>query len=418
MSRTRATEIYLVNALGQVTRTYQWTNANVKVIQRQDTGRVELVSETKSLEQHAIPFTLLAESTLTKIKKSGLFIGNFGQVRVDVTDEPLSPSFYGQEEDPSQFQQILKKSGLVHVVTLCLILMFSWTYNRFFKPEDRPVTVIPKIIKTVAVKKKKKRVARKVVKASKKKIHKRRIVRKKVAKRSSKKISRRTRITKRPKVKVRNKKVVRRDVRQLGALGALGGISKGSRSGRGLNLNTLHNYSGYGKGAGLKSKGVSTPGLQGRGLIAQSAGGGTKVRNRYGYGTKGRAGGRAGYGKHTISGGSGSYYHPLQEVGQVAGGLERSQIAAVINRNIGQVIYCYEKGLQKQPGLSGRVAVDFVIGGNGRVSKANVARSSLQHRRIESCILRKLRAWRFPKPHGRVDVNVSYPFILRRVSQG
>ena len=100
------------------------------------------------------------------------------------------------------------------------------------------------------------------------------------------------------------------------------------------------------------------------------------------------------------------------------GGLDKDQIAAVINRHIGEVIYCYEKGLQVQSGLSGRVGIRWVIGGNGSVNSAAVESSSLGNSQVEGCIVNHLRTWKFPKPIGGVNVKVSYPFVLKRVNHG
>jgi hypothetical protein len=82
------------------------------------------------------------------------------------------------------------------------------------------------------------------------------------------------------------------------------------------------------------------------------------------------------------------------------------------------VIYCYEKGLQVQSGLSGRVGINWVINGGGNVSVASVGSSSLKNAQVEGCIVNHLRTWKFPHPVGGVNVKVSYPFVLKRVSHG
>ncbi|MCB0421987.1 MAG: energy transducer TonB [Bdellovibrionales bacterium] len=419
MNKNHEMDIYLINSLGQITRTYKWSDPEIHVVFLKSSKRVELFANLEDLKSEKTEYNTLAKTTIDQLKKSPVRLEQIGELRVDVfSDSEISPSVYGEPENETLFQSWLKKSAISHIAFLALLLIFTWTYNKYLKPERTTVTVQPTLIKTIPVAKKRAvPQKRKVVKASTKKIKKHKVTRK-VVKKSIKRRTTRSKAVAQQKVKYRPKKVARKDVHSMGALGALGGVRGGRSGGKGLNLNSLNNYAGSGSGSGVKSKGLSSPGLQGKGLIAQSAGNGRTVRDQYGYGTKGKAGGAANYGKHSIAGSSGSYYYPLQELGQVVGGLEKSQIAAVINRNIGQVIYCYEKGLQKQPNLSGRVAIEFVIAGNGRVSEANVSRSSLQHNKVESCITNKLKAWRFPKPQGNVDVNVTYPFILKRMSQG
>ena len=99
----------------------------------------------------------------------------------------------------------------------------------------------------------------------------------------------------------------------------------------------------------------------------------------------------------------------------VQGGLTMEQIEAIIMRNMGQITYCYEQGLQTKPSLSGRVRVRFMIGQQGRVTTAGVAGSSVNSAKVENCIVNKLQAWNFPRPVGGVSVKVVYPFTLRRV---
>lgn len=258
-----------------------------------------------------------------------------------------------------------------------------------------------------------------------------------------------------------------RHMNQIGALGALDNVSRSRRGGNGgrggLNLQAVgtepgsgaggKGYGGFGRngggGKGLgglgKGKGMGlSNAMYGKGLVAAPFGDGSPAPGAGGYGTRGKAGGGAqgaGYGSETIVGswkgtgpkgsgpaGSGAgngdaYGSPFGEADAddddviVTGGLDRDQIAEVIQRNLGQITYCYEQGLQKKPSLSGRVAVRFQIGGRGRVDFAKVAHSSVRSAQVESCIAGKVKHWVFPKPQGGVSVAVTYPFVLRRVGQ-
>ncbi len=418
MSNLNSKKLKLKNSLDQLVRTYNWSHTKIVFIHRHDTGRVEAVKSTIELVRQGVPFETIASSSLKDLNNKPLSLGKYGQLSIEADkDAVLSPSQYGVSENPAYFKKILKNTTITHLILLFLIFTFSWTYNTYFKQEQEIVKVQPKqrVITTMVVKKVAPVVTKKVVKASKKTINRKKRVRRSYT-RKKPSLKRKTR--KRRYTLVKSKKRTRKNINSLGALGAIGSLKKSKRGGQGLNLKSSNKNSGSGTRLGVGSKGISKTRLSGKGLIARSAGRNKTIKNKYGYGTKGRAGGRSSYGKHTISGGSGSYFHPLQEVSSVVGGLEKSQIAAVVNRNIGQVIYCYEKGLQKRPSLTGRVAVSFIISGKGRVSKANIASSSLRHKKVESCILNKLKAWKFPKPHGGVNVHVTYPFILKRVNQG
>jgi TonB family protein len=209
-------------------------------------------------------------------------------------------------------------------------------------------------------------------------------------------------------------------VENVGALGVLGGMKNGSKNSAGFNMNATNNSRGTSwNGAGSGGVGGMERAIHGKGLVASVAGSGGRVEGGGGYGTRGKAGGgRPGYGSMNMGGTAAAYFEPVQEEALVEGGLDKDQIAAVINRHIGEVIYCYEKGLQVSPGLNGRVGVRFVINGGGNVSTASLASSSLNNAKVEGCVMNRLRTWKFPKPVGGVNVKVTYPFVLKRVSQG
>jgi TonB family protein len=193
-------------------------------------------------------------------------------------------------------------------------------------------------------------------------------------------------------------------------------MNKSSTQG-GIALDVAKSSRGPGLGGTQGSGGVQTS-IYSKGLVANPLGAGGRANGAGGYGTKGKGGGQAGYGSLSLVGSSNAYFQPVEREAFVEGGLDRDQISEVIQRHIGEVRYCYEQGLQGQPGLSGRVAVKFIINGNGVVSLAGISRSSLRSDQIETCIVQRLKSWKFPEPRGGVNVKVTYPFLLKRTSQG
>ena len=139
-----------------------------------------------------------------------------------------------------------------------------------------------------------------------------------------------------------------------------------------------------------------------------------------GYETQGLGGGgQAGEGSLSFVGSTGASLIPtststLQGKGK-AEGLSRSQIAQVVRKNMGQIRFCYEQGLQMNSSLSGRVAVNWTIDSRGGVRGARIKNSSLESSSVQDCILRRLRTWKFPLPVNRKEIQVSYPFLLRKV---
>ena len=205
-------------------------------------------------------------------------------------------------------------------------------------------------------------------------------------------------------------------IKRLGALAVLGSLNKSSQKG-GLNLNAVNTTAGPGLGGTAGSGGVQTS-IYGKGLVSAPLGAGANMAGGGGYGTKGKGGGQAGYGKLSMAGSAGNMPIPLGREAIIDGGLDRDVIDGVIQRNMGQIRFCYEQGLQLDASLSGRVGVKFVIGANGQIKVADVENTTLNSKQIEDCILLRLRSWKFPLPDGGVDVKVSYPFSFKRANNG
>jgi len=392
MKHNSSQKLVLENTEGRVIRSYHWDQPKFNLVKREDTGRVEAHADLQDLQDQEVPFSILKTVNTTEIRERGLSIPSVGRIRsVDEdTDLEFTESPKLIHEDNEEFAAMVKWSAIAHFTLLFLLLLGYWIHGRFIEEEPVVVKVLPQSIQKI--------VPKKVVKATKKKIDR------------TKKVG---------KSKTPVKKVVKKSksVKSMGALAVLGGTSSGKKGGTGLNLNSNLNYSGSGDSSGTRSLGKSTSAMAGKGIFSRSGGGGNIDHGTVGYGTKGRAGGKAGYGSLNIGGAAGGYDHIIPASGSVSGGLEKSQIEAVINRNRGQIIYCYEKGLQGNPKLAGRVKMHWVIGGNGVVKTVQKKSSSLKSATVNNCISKKIKGWKFPKPHGNVNVNVTYPFNLKRANQ-
>lgn len=96
----------------------------------------------------------------------------------------------------------------------------------------------------------------------------------------------------------------------------------------------------------------------------------------------------------------------------VSGFLTREQIERVVRRHSRGIRFCYERELQTDPSLGGRVAVNWTVGLDGRVTAQSVVENTMGNRNVESCILREVSRMRFDEPDGGM-VNVTYPFTFR-----
>ena len=380
-------KMVLLNSKGETVRAFAMddTAERIIVIFRHDTRRVEPHFETDSLAQSGVHFDVLGETTTKEIKIRSLKVGTVGTLAWNDGEETvLPPSFdLNDETDKKDLVLVGKWVGGAQVALVALVIVLG-QFLAAQKPEESVTqihvvemekekvtapTVVPmKTVKQTVVTKA--QVSKKPVKHKEPRI---------VTKHAPKVPTKKTVTAQIPKTAPA--------VENMGALGALGGISKLKQSGGGLNLNGASLARGTdagqgGGGVGHSGSGGVSGALFGKGLIAASNGSGARAGSAGGYGTKGKGGGRAGYGTHNMAGASGGYVAPLDSESFVEGGLTRDQVEEVIKRNMGQITYCYEKVLQGEASLKGRVSINFVIGASGRVSTARVQHSSVEKRRV------------------------------------
>ncbi|HSN98214.1 MAG TPA: AgmX/PglI C-terminal domain-containing protein, partial [Candidatus Nanopelagicales bacterium] len=152
-----------------------------------------------------------------------------------------------------------------------------------------------------------------------------------------------------------------------------------------------------GSGVGGGGTGEGTIGLGSIGGLGHGAGPGTG--SGYGSGS-GRLGGRATPANRP---------EVRTESSTVVGTLPKEVIQRIIRRNINQIRYCYERGLQTNPNLEGKVVVEFTIGKDGAVVAARDKGSTLQDKAVASCVVGRFLRMQFPQPAGGGIVIVTYP---------
>ncbi len=198
-------------------------------------------------------------------------------------------------------------------------------------------------------------------------------------------------------------------VRSSGLLAGMGGeASSHLFGGGGLGTSINNALGGLQAGSGV-SDAHGVGGLGTRGMGVGGGGGGLGIG---GLGTKGGGGGR-GHGI-TLGGGTKRTTQIIPGRTTVVGGLDRSVIAEVIRRYQNQIRFCYERELQKDPSLGGRVAAEFTIDPTGRVSNVRILEDSVgAGGAVGRCISQRIRTWRFPEPKGGGEVIVNYPWTFR-----
>jgi TonB family protein len=205
-------------------------------------------------------------------------------------------------------------------------------------------------------------------------------------------------------------------VRGMGLLGALSGgdALKGALDipsvGNMLSgLGSMRTELGQGSGGrGLRGVGAGGGGEGQGGLFG---GGGLGIGSGSGSGGGRGSGGPGGRGTGTGSGRGEAKVSVQPGTPQVSGYLSAEQINRVVRANQAALRYCYESEVQRQRSLRGKVVIQWRVDRAGTVPTARVASSTLNDARVEGCLVRQVRKWRFPQPDGG-EVSVMYPFIF------
>ena len=374
--------LVLHNRDGNVLRVYPWRKPEVLwAIFREDTKRLEVTTSINHLKKEKIPFKTLARASGDELLHKSLKVGNFGHLEL-IDSGKISPIIQSQPiHEFSSDRRMILFSVFFYVLIGFLLnnVLVSDEVSEENKEEEK----------------------REIVKVVRKKL---------VVSPSS---GRKTLLVSQNSGKAKSSKVI--SWKKRGALAALGQLKRGQQTG--LDLGAVKATAGPGFGGSQGSGGVQTN-IYGKGLVAAPLGAGGNIKGGGGYGTKGKGGGKAGFGSVSLVGSTGVSLIPVSSEATVDGGLDNRLITNVVRRNLGQIRFCYEQGLQLNGSLSGRVAVFWVIDASGRVKVARVKNTSLNDKSVENCMLRRLRTWKFPIPKNSQEVPVSYPFLLKRVNQG
>ena len=128
--------------------------------------------------------------------------------------------------------------------------------------------------------------------------------------------------------------------------------------------------------------------------------------------TDGRGAGNFGFGSGSV-GTKGSVNINIggQEEAFV-GTIDREAIRRVILDNISQIRNCYERLLNQKPDLFGKLVIEWDIEEKGRVKKARAISNSTGSSELATCVVTRLKTWRFPEPPDDQIARVTYPFVF------
>lgn len=189
-----------------------------------------------------------------------------------------------------------------------------------------------------------------------------------------------------------------------------------------LAMNSQQISLGGGPGTSLKGVG-SGGGGNGAGVVYGSGtldtGWGAGNGGGYGSGSGGPGGrGSGGNGRGGSGGGTGTGNgtgNGEAKVGMASatptahGGLSAEQIRRVVMAHTGALRACYDSELARNPNLRGGVTMTWNIEPGGTVTSAALGNSTISNPRVEGCVQRQVKTWKFPASDSPTNV-AAYPF--------
>jgi TonB family protein len=95
------------------------------------------------------------------------------------------------------------------------------------------------------------------------------------------------------------------------------------------------------------------------------------------------------------------------------GCLTDEEVRRVLSRAHSQARYCYEKELQRNPNLNGKITTQFIIGPTGSIQTLTISQSTMGNENVEQCLMRVIKRLRFPRCKGGGVADVTYPWIFK-----
>lgn len=90
---------------------------------------------------------------------------------------------------------------------------------------------------------------------------------------------------------------------------------------------------------------------------------------------------------------------------------DKKNIRRVVGAKSNAIRYCFEKEMQSNPKLSGKIIASWKVNLSGAVMTANIASSTMGNKAVEGCITRVIKRMRFQKPNGGICI-INYPFVF------
>ena len=91
-------------------------------------------------------------------------------------------------------------------------------------------------------------------------------------------------------------------------------------------------------------------------------------------------------------------------VNETPGRLNPDQIHRAVMAHAAEVRACYDDEARMDPAIQGQIVLSWDVLPDGSVSAPMIFRTTLDNARVEECVLRQVRGWRFPASNSQTTV--------------
>lgn len=97
---------------------------------------------------------------------------------------------------------------------------------------------------------------------------------------------------------------------------------------------------------------------------------------------------------------------------RIVGSISEMEVSKTIRSRERVLKACYERELERTAGLAGKIVIEWKIREDGKVSTTRVSNTTMGNAKVETCLIRQVRALRFPKSGDAKPVRVQQPILF------
>jgi hypothetical protein len=98
--------------------------------------------------------------------------------------------------------------------------------------------------------------------------------------------------------------------------------------------------------------------------------------------------------------------------------IDTDRVTPIIRRGMRGLAVCYQRGLNRNGDLGGKLELTLTIASTGKVTRVELdAGQSFSDPVVNACIKRRAKAWRFPPPKGSTSAELSFPVLFKKAQQ-